>query len=91
MSTTDECISTAEAADALGITRQRVLQLIAAGRLKAKKFASVYMIRRIDLSAVEDRPHGRPPKSTPATQNAAIRAGGASNGASTGKKKGGKK
>jgi excisionase family DNA binding protein len=68
MSTTDERISTAEAADALGITRQRVIQLIAAGRLKAEKFASVYMIRRGDLSAVEDRPQGRPPGAAKATK-----------------------
>jgi len=91
MSNVDEHISTAEAADALGITRQRVIQLIAAGRLKAEKFASVYMIRRSDLSAVEERPQGRPPKSAPATQHAATRHMRASSGAPTGRKKGGKK
>ena len=56
-------ISTAEAAQALGISRQRVLQLIKDERLKAERFANVYMIRRADLSAVEERPLGRPPKS----------------------------
>jgi excisionase family DNA binding protein len=56
-------ISTAEAAQVLGISRQRVLQLIKDERLKAQRFANVYMIRRVDLSAVEERPLGRPPKS----------------------------
>lgn len=58
----DEFISTTEAAEQLGITRQRVLQLIEGGRLDAKKFASVYMIRRASLANVEDRKPGRPPK-----------------------------
>jgi excisionase family DNA binding protein len=84
----EDYVSTNDAADALGISRQRVLQLIKTGRLKAEKFANVYMIHRPDLSAVEDRPQGRPPN-TPATANkratTRIRA---SNGASTGKKRG---
>lgn len=58
----DAYISTNEAADRLGITRQRVLQLIKGGRLPAEKFANVYMIRPADLKQVEDRPQGRPPK-----------------------------
>jgi excisionase family DNA binding protein len=84
----EDYVSTNDAADALGISRQRVLQLIKTGRLKAEKFANVYMIHRPDLSAVEDRPQGRP-KNTPATTNK--RATGrirATSGASTGKKKG---
>lgn len=60
---TEGYISTNEAADALGITRQRVLQLITSGRLPAEKFANIYMIRRTDLSQVEERTPGRPPKS----------------------------
>ncbi len=59
-------ISTSEAAQALGISRQRVLQLIKNERLKATKFANIFMIRRVDLAAVEDRPQGRPPKAKPA-------------------------
>jgi excisionase family DNA binding protein len=58
-------ISTSEAALALGISRQRVLQLIRGERLKATKFANVFMIRRTDLAAVEDRPQGRPPAPKP--------------------------
>jgi excisionase family DNA binding protein len=57
----DAYISTNEAADRLGITRQRVLQLINSGRLPAEKFANVYMIKSADLKQVEDRPQGRPP------------------------------
>ena len=55
-------ISTTDAADRLGITRQRVLQLIEAGRLPASLFANVYMIREDDLKLVETRTAGRPPK-----------------------------
>lgn len=69
-------VSTSEAATELGVTRQRVLQLIERGKLDAKKFANVYMIRRADLALVEDRPVGRPPKAKPEPSN--------------GKKKGGK-
>ena len=57
-------ISTTDAAERLGITRQRVLQLIEAGRLPASLFANVYMIRESDLKLVEDRQPGRPPKNT---------------------------
>ena len=59
---TEDYISTTDAADRLGITRQRVLQLIEAGRLPAKLFANVYIIRTSDLSLVEERTPGRPPK-----------------------------
>ena len=75
----EEYISTTEAAEQLGITRQRVLQLIEDGRLDATKFASVYMIRRASLANVEDRKPGRPPK---AKKDSASKAG---------KKTGGKK
>jgi excisionase family DNA binding protein len=83
-------ISTTDAADRLGITRQRVLQLIEAGRLPASLFANVYMIRESDLKLVEGRVPGRPPKpsSTEKTATAKLRA---SNGASTGKKKASKR
>ena len=63
----DEYISTSDAARELGITRQRVLQLIKHDRLKAERFANIYMIRRADLTAVEDRQPGRPRKQAIAT------------------------
>ena len=74
-------ISTNDAAAVLGITRQRVLQLITRGQLKAEKFANIYMIRKDDLKDVEDRPIGRPPKTATAKASA-------SNGASASKRKG---
>lgn len=62
MTEREDYITTNEAAGVLGVTRQRVLQLIQDKRLKAEKFASVYMIRRADLSNIEAKPMGRPPK-----------------------------
>jgi excisionase family DNA binding protein len=60
----EECVSTSEAASYLGITRQRVLQLIESGRLEATKFANVYMIRKTALARIEGRKPGRPRKAT---------------------------
>jgi excisionase family DNA binding protein len=62
MSDRTDFITTNEAAGELGVSRQRVLQLIQDGRIKAEKFANVYMIRRVDLSNIEEKPMGRPPK-----------------------------
>ncbi len=62
MRTQEEYLSTTDAAKALGITRQRVLQLIKQERLPATKFANVYMVRASGLDAVKERPIGRPPK-----------------------------
>lgn len=64
----EDYITTNDAAGALGVTRQRVLQLIQDGRLKAEKFANVYMIRRRDLSQIEGKPIGRPPTKKTAKQ-----------------------
>lgn len=66
-------ISTSDAAERLGITRQRVLQLIERGQLPASKFANVYMIRVADLELVKDRQPGRPPKAQQPTQAKAKR------------------
>lgn len=63
---TNDYISTNEAAGVLGVSRQRILQLIQDGRLKAEKFANVYMIPRGALSNIEEKPMGRPPKVLPA-------------------------
>jgi excisionase family DNA binding protein len=83
-------ISTTDAAARLGITRQRVLQLIEGGRLPASLFANVYMIREADLKLIETRTPGRPPKSLPAPEKRATGRIRANNGTAT-KKKGGKK
>jgi excisionase family DNA binding protein len=58
----EDVISTASAAERLGITRQRVLQLIERGRLPATKFSGVYVIREEDLKLVKNRAPGRPRK-----------------------------
>jgi excisionase family DNA binding protein len=78
----EDYISTTDAAAHLGITRQRVLQLIEAGRLPAKLFANVYMIRVNDLSLVEERTPGRPPGKVSTASKAATQPAKASNGAS---------
>jgi hypothetical protein len=49
----------------LGVTSARVRAMILAGRLPAKKFGHVHMIRESDLKLVKDRQPGRPPKANP--------------------------
>ena len=53
------------AAEELGVTPERVRQLINDERLKAVKWGSYYLIWMSDLDAVRDRPKGRPPKKQP--------------------------
>jgi excisionase family DNA binding protein len=61
----NEQITTRQAAEELGVSLMRVRQLIAAGRLPAEQFASVYRIRRGDLARVTHRPPGRRPRGVP--------------------------
>jgi excisionase family DNA binding protein len=81
MTTPDNYITTNEAADELGVTRQRVLQLIQDGRLKAEKFANVYMIPRGALADIEGKPMGRPPGKPSTAQKAATQPATGSNAA----------
>lgn len=53
-------LTSKEAAAELGVTHQRVRQLISKGRLKATKFGNAWMIRFSDLEAVRVRKPGRP-------------------------------
>jgi excisionase family DNA binding protein len=53
-------LTTAQAAQKLGISPRRVLALIEAGRLPAKPFGRVYMIDEKDLKLVKNRKPGRP-------------------------------
>jgi excisionase family DNA binding protein len=53
-------ISTADAAQALGVSLRRVQQLVTAGRLPATMVSGVYLIRRGDLKLVAHRKPGRP-------------------------------
>ena len=54
-------LSVREAAEALGVNRQRVQQLIESKRLPAEKVGSYYVIRESDLKLVRNRKPGRPP------------------------------
>ena len=54
-------ITTAQAAERLGVTKPRVIQLINAGRLPAEKIGMQYLIKPADLEKVKDRKPGRPP------------------------------
>ena len=56
----DGWLTVLEAAERLGVNRQRVHQFIKAGRLPATKFGPVWMIREADLDLVKDRKPGRP-------------------------------
>jgi excisionase family DNA binding protein len=56
-------LSVTETAERLGVIRQRVLQLINAGKLPATKVGNAYVIKESDLELVKDRKTGRPPKS----------------------------
>lgn len=60
----DKLISVSDAADVLGVSRQRVLQLIDLGKLGARKIAGVYLISRPDVTTLKKtaRKPGRPSK-----------------------------
>jgi excisionase family DNA binding protein len=55
-----ELLTTKEASVILGVSRRRVIALIEQGKLKARKFSSVYIITPKDLEAVKNRKNGRP-------------------------------
>ena len=56
-------LTATEAAKALGVSRQRICYLLAAGRLPATRFGQAWMIREEDLRAFVRLPRGRPAKS----------------------------
>jgi excisionase family DNA binding protein len=53
-------LTTAQAAEKLGISPRRVLELIKGGRLPAQPFGRTYMIQEKDLALVKNRRPGRP-------------------------------
>jgi excisionase family DNA binding protein len=55
-------ITTAQAAEKLGISVRRVQELINSGRLPAQQFGRTYVVNEGDLKLVEDRKPGRPRK-----------------------------
>jgi excisionase family DNA binding protein len=68
MSTEDELLSTAEAAKMLGVTRQRVLELIGEDRIAARKVGRSYVLRANDVASLELLRVGRPPKTAKVLQ-----------------------
>jgi len=72
-------LTSAQAAERLGVSVRRVQQLVKDGRLPADVFGGSLMIKEEDLKLVENRKVGRPPKAK------------ASTASKPGKKKGGKK
>lgn len=55
-------LTTAEAAEQLGVSSRRLRALIKSGKLPAEKFGTAYMINEKDLKLVKDRKPGRPKK-----------------------------
>ena len=66
----DKLLSTAEVASQLGVTRQRVLELITDDRLPAVKVGRAYVVRLSDVVALKLLNVGRPPKAKQATKKA---------------------
>jgi excisionase family DNA binding protein len=84
----DRLLSTAEVAAQLGVSRQRILELITEDRLPARKVGRSYIIRAADVDSLKLYEVGRPPKPSD-TPKRATGQKNASNGPSS--KKGGKK
>jgi excisionase family DNA binding protein len=59
-------LTSKQVAGVLGISQNRVLQLINKGRLPATKTGPIWIIRPKDLKAFVKRPGGRPRKPTAA-------------------------
>lgn len=55
-------LTTAQAAERLGVSVRRVQQLVKDGRLPAGQFGGALMIKEEDLQLVENRKAGRPRK-----------------------------
>ena len=53
-------LSTAQVASRLGVTRQRILELIEEERLPAQKVGRAYVVRLGDVAALTLNPVGRP-------------------------------
>jgi excisionase family DNA binding protein len=55
-------ITTAQAAERLGVSVRRVQELISSQRLPVQQFGRTYVVDEEDLKLVENRKVGRPPK-----------------------------
>lgn len=80
---TDKLLSTAEVAAQLGVTRQRVLELIGEDRLPALKVGRAYVVRAGDLSSLSIGKAGRPPGKVSTLNKAATQPANGSNKALT--------
>ncbi len=60
-------LSTSEAAELLGITRQGVMHLIGKGVLRAEKVGRFMVIRSVEVEQAKSRDRKRGPKSSQAT------------------------
>jgi excisionase family DNA binding protein len=80
---TDKLLSTAEVAAQLGVTRQRVLELIGEERLPALKVGRAYVVRADDLSSLSIGKAGRPPGKVSTANKAATQPASGSNAALT--------
>jgi excisionase family DNA binding protein len=61
----DDFVTTAEAAELLGVSPRRVRAMVAAGRLQAQTVtARMLLIARADLKLFKKRKAGRPPGKT---------------------------
>jgi excisionase family DNA binding protein len=58
----DQMLTTSEVAARLKVSLRRVRQLIEEGRLPSQKFGRDHLIKESDLTLVENRKIGRPPK-----------------------------
>jgi excisionase family DNA binding protein len=74
--TSDELLTTSEVAARLNVSLRRVRQLIEEGRLPSKKFGRDHLIKESDLTLVENRKTGRPPKAKGATDSKASKKSG---------------
>lgn len=61
----EKLLSVREAAEILGVNRQRIQQFIESERLPAEKVGTYYVIRESDLDPLRDRKPGRPKKEKP--------------------------
>ena len=59
-----ELLTTAEAADRLGLTMRAVQKMIEAGRLEARKVGRDYLIDPAALANIPKQAAGRPPKAS---------------------------
>ena len=66
-----DAITTPEAAAVLGVSVERVSQLVRAGRLSARRAGRVWLIDRASLRAFRRLPPGRPKKNPKKSKNCA--------------------